>query len=122
MKISDLIDNWPKTIALVVLTAILFWGYSCQPQTSSLVTEGKKIGRAELQIELDTIISTAEFRLADLDRQEQFRDIIFKNAMVMVEGGTLNPVGIMTMLAGLYGLTRGAQDFKNKVKKKSENS
>lgn len=122
MKLSDFIDNWPKAIALVALTAILFWGYGCPPKTPSLITEGKKVTRPELQVELDTIIATAEFRLASLDRQEAFRDIIFKNALLMVEGGTLNPVGIITMLAGIYGITRGGSDLVKKVKKKANSS
>lgn len=121
MKISDLIENWPKAVALIILTAILFWGYGCPPQTTSLLDPTKKITRPELQIELDTIIATAEYRLADLDRQNQFRDIVFKNAMLMVEGGTLNPVGILTMLAGLYGVTRGVKDVKDKIKQKVAN-
>ncbi|MCK5616727.1 hypothetical protein KAR91_83470 [Candidatus Pacearchaeota archaeon] len=119
MKLSDLSVNWPKTIALITLTFLLFWGYGCPSRVPSLVTDGKNITRPELQIELDTIIATAEFRLAELDRQDQFRDIIFKNAMLMVEGGTMNPIGIITLLAGLYGISRGAKDLKDKVKKKT---
>ncbi|MBA7714915.1 hypothetical protein ES703_123947 [subsurface metagenome] len=122
MKLADLVESWPKTFAIIALTVLLFWGYSCQPKVASLITEGKQVGRAELQIELDTIVATAEFRLADLDRQEAFQDLIFKNALVMVETGTLNPVGIITMLAGLYGISRGAKDLKDRVEKKSENS
>lgn len=117
MKLNDFITNWPKTIALIVLTAILFWGYGCPPRVRSLTTPKKMITRPELQIELDTIISTAQYKMADLDKQEQFRDLIFKNALLMIEGGSLNPIGIMTMLAGLYGITRGVKDIKDKVKK-----
>jgi len=122
MKISDLSDNWPKVIALILLTGFLFWGHACQPTVKSLLVPGQKVTRPELQIELDTIIATADFRMADLDRQEAFRDIIFKNATLMIEGGTLNPVGILTLLAGLYGVGRGTSDFVKKVKKKSNNS
>lgn len=122
MKISDLSDNWPKAISIIALTAILFWGYGCPAQVDSLTTAGKKVTRPELQVELDTIIATAEFRLASLNKQDQFRDIIFKNAMIMVEGGALNPVGIITMLAGIYGITRGGSDLVKKVKKKTENA
>lgn len=122
MKLSDLSINWPKTIALITLTVLLFWGYGCPSRVPSLITNGKNITRPELQIELDTIIATAEFRLAELDRQDQFRDIIFKNAMLMVEGGTMNPIGIITLLAGLYGVSRGAKDLKDRVKKKPNNT
>jgi len=122
MKISDLVQNWPKTIALIVLTALLFWGYSCQPQAESLIHPGEKVLRGELQIELDTIIAKAEFRMAELDKQEAFRDLIFQNALLVVETGTMNPAGIITLLAGLYGIARGGQDIKNRIKNKSNNS
>lgn len=122
MKLSDLSTNWPKTVSLIILTGLLFWGYGCPARVPSLITNGKKITRPELQIELDSIVATAGFRMAALDQQEQVRDIIFKNALVMVEGGALNPAGIITLLAGLYGVTRGAKDLKDRVKKKTENS
>jgi len=118
MKFSDLVSNWPKTIAIIALTGFLFWGYGCPARVPSLVDPVKKITRPELQIELDSIIATAEFRLAELDKQEAIRDIIFKNALLMIEGGSLNPVGIMTLFAGLYGLTRGGSDIVKKVKNK----
>lgn len=118
MDFSAIVTDWPKTIAILILTALLFWGYSCQPEVTSLIYPGKKVGRAELQVELDSIISTAEFRLADLDKQEAFRDIIFNNAMLMVETGALNPVGIITMFAGLYGISRGGSDILKRARKK----
>lgn len=117
LKISDFVQNWPKTIAILVLTALLFWGYSCQPQVRSLIHPDQKVTRPQLQVELDTIIATAEFRMADLDRQDAFRDIIFKNALLMVETGTINPLGIITLLTGLYGVTRGVKDVKDRIKK-----
>ncbi len=122
MKFSDLSDNWPKLIALTILTGLLFWGYGCPSKVASLVTNGKKVTRPELQIELDTIIATAEFRLTELAKQDRVRDIIFKNALLMIEGGSLNPLGIITMLAGIYGVTRGGSDLVKKVKKKNSNN
>lgn len=118
MKITELVQNWPKLISIVVLTALLFWGYSCQSEVKSLIKPNEKVTRPELQVELDTIIATAEFRMADLDRQDQFRDIIFKNAMLMVETGTINPIGIITLLTSLYGISRGGSDIVKRVRKK----
>lgn len=122
MKIAELDINWPRTCSLIILTTLLFWGWGCPARVPSLITNGKKVTRPELQIELDTIIATAEFRMAKLDQQDQFRDIIFKNAMLMIEGGTLNPIGIITLLAGLYGVTRGAKDIRDRVKKKTNST
>lgn len=119
MTITNLSADWSKTIALIILTALLFWGFGCPAMTPSLTTPGKRITRPELQIELDSIVATAEFRFADLDKQEQFRDLIFKNALVMVETGTMNPIGILTLLSGLYGLTHAGKKVIKHVKKKT---
>lgn len=122
LKISDIVQNWPKTIALIVLTALLFWGYSCQPQVASLLHPEQKVTRPELQIELDSIIATAEYRLSELAKQEAMQDVIFKNALLMAESGTVNPLGIITLLAGLYGVARGTKDIKDRVTKTSNNT
>lgn len=122
MKILDLVQNWPKTIALIVLTALLFWGYGCPPRVKSLLQPGQMVTRPELQVELHAITETAEFRFADLDQQDAFRDIIFKNVLLSVETGTLNPVGIITLLTSLYGIGRGAKDVKDRIKKNNKNT
>lgn len=119
MTLKNLTDNWPKTIAFTLLTVFLFWGYGCPPRVASLVEPQKKVTRPELQIELDSIIATAEYRLADLEKQEAFRDIIFKNALIMVDGGTLNPIGIITGVAALYGIGTAGKQVKDKIKKKT---
>lgn len=118
MTILDLSANWPKTLALTVLTALLFWGYGCPARTPSLTKPREKVTRPELQIELDSIIATAEYRFADLQKQEQFRDLIFQNVLVMAETGTLNPAGIIFLLTSLYGIGRAGKDVKDRVKKK----
>lgn len=117
MNWKDIIQNWPKTIALIVLTALLFWGYSCQPETKSLLHPGVMVTRPELQIELDSIVATAEYRMAELDQQEAFQNLIFQNALVVFETGTMNPAGIITLLLGLYGATRMVKDTKDRIKK-----
>lgn len=106
--------------SLTICTLLLFWGYGCPPQTKSLLHNGKKVTRPELQIELDTIVATAEMRMLDLDQQDHVRDIVFKNALLMVEGGTLNPLGILTGMAGMYGLFAGVKNTATAIKKKRE--
>ncbi|GAI36057.1 unnamed protein product [marine sediment metagenome] len=119
MNWKDIIQNWPKTIALIVLTALLFWGHACQPEVRSLIYPSVKVTRPELQIELDSLIATAQYRMADLDQQEAFRDLIFQNALVVFETGTMNPAGIITLLLGLYGATRMVKDTKDRIVKKA---
>lgn len=115
MKLNGIVENWPKAIALLALTGFLFWGWACPPRVESLNTPDRKVTRPELQIELDTIIATAEYRLAELDKQQAVRDLVFQNALQMAENGGINPMGVITLLAGIYGITRGVQDVKNRV-------
>jgi len=117
MKLTDLSTNWSMTLALITLTGLLFWGYGCPARVPSLIEPAKKVTRPELQIELDSIIATAKFRMADLDKQEQIRDLVFKNALVMVESGTVNPAGIITLLAGIYGIVHAGKHLKERVEK-----
>ena len=54
--------------------------------------------------------------MADLDKQEQLRAIILQNALILVQGNPLNPVGIITAIAGIYGATQAGKNVKNGVK------
>jgi hypothetical protein len=122
MILKNISANWPKTFSLLVLTALLFWGYGCPAKTVSLLDPQQRVTRPELQIELDTLIASAEYRMAELEKQDRFRDLIFDNALVMVESGSLNPAGILTLLAGLYGVAHGVKDIKNRLKPKPSDS
>jgi len=116
MKINEIIPNIPKSIAIAILMTLLLWAWGCPPRVESLFVPQKQVTRPELQIELDTITATAMYRLAELDKQDAMRDVIFKNALMIVETGSINPIGIMTLLAGLYGITRGTKDIKDRIK------
>lgn len=118
MTTQKLKDNWPTYAIMVMANILLLTLVSCPPTTESLLVDGKKITRPELQLELDTIIGTAELRLADLDRQQQIRDLILNNALIMIETGTFNPFGMATALFAFYGLATGVNTAKNKLIKK----
>ena len=109
-------------ISIIVCFSFLLYVYGCEPKTKSLLDSCKLVNRKELQIELDMFINTAKVRMADLDKQEALRNIILQNALVIVEGQPFNPVGILTGLAAIYGITQGGRNVtkvvKNGVKKK----
>ncbi|GAI67850.1 unnamed protein product, partial [marine sediment metagenome] len=65
-------------------------------------------------------------RMADLDRQEQLRAVILQNALILVQGQPFNPLGLITGVAALYGITQAGQNTvkvaKNiKAKRKANN-
>jgi hypothetical protein len=93
----------------------------CQARTQSLSDPKRLVSRGELQIELSNVLATAELRMADLDKQEAIRSLILQNALVLASGGTLNPVGIISAIAAVYGIATAGQKvvstFSNGIKK-----
>ena len=115
--------NW-KAILIGVTTVLLMLFYiGCQARTQSLSDPKRLVSRGELQIELNNVLATAELRMADLDKQEAIRSLILQNALVLASGGTLNPVGIISAIAAVYGLATAGQKvvntFSNGIKKNS---
>lgn len=101
--------------ALVVIGFVIF-AFGCEPKTTSLLTPSMNVNRQELQLELDNIMALARLRLVDLDKQEEFRAIILQNALVLVQGQPLNPLGIITAIASIYGFTQGSRNITKVVK------
>lgn len=113
--------NW-KAILIGITTVLLMMFYiGCQARTKSLSDPKRLVSRGELQIELNNVLATAELRMADLDKQEAIRSLILQNALVLASGGTLNPVGIISAIAAVYGIATAGQKvvstFSNGIKK-----
>lgn len=102
--------QWIKTnhktiITGIVTIAICLWVYACDSQVKSLDGSGTLVNRAELQLELDTFIGSAQLRMLDLDRQDAFREIIIQNSLLLVQGQPFNALGLLTSIFGVYGVT-----------------
>lgn len=110
-------EHLTSLFIIVIAVGFAFYIQGCPPKVPSLIDDTTPVTRQELQLELDTIIQTAEFRMADLQRQEDFRAIILQNALILVQGQPLNPLGILTGIAALYGISQTA----SKVTKAAKN-
>lgn len=108
--------NWTLLIAGLFAFGFMFYGYGCEPRVRSLVDRDKMVNRQELQLELDQFIGFAQLRMTDLDKQEQLRAIILQNALILVQGQPLNPVGIITAIAAVYGAMQGSKNVTKVVK------
>lgn len=106
-------------LIITVLTCILFafYAYGCEPKVTSLTDKTMTVNRQELQLELNQIIETAKLRLASLDQQDQFRAIVLQNALILVQGQPLNPLGILSGIAAIYGIMAGSSNITKVVKK-----
>lgn len=107
-----------KTVLVTILTCIVFtfYCYACEPRVRSLTDRDRLVNRQELQLELDQFIGMAQLRVADLDKQEQLRAIILQNALILVQGQPLNPVGIITAVAAVFGAMQGGLQITKGVK------
>ncbi|GAH68726.1 unnamed protein product [marine sediment metagenome] len=106
------------TILVTTLTCIAFmlYCYGCEPKVRSLIDRDQLINRQELQLELDQFIGMAQLRMADLDKQDNLRAIILQNALILVQGQPFNPLGILTAIASVYGITQAGKNVTNVVK------
>ncbi len=108
--------QWTIIFTALVTVGIVLFVYGCEPKTRSLIDTSKQVNRQELQLELDQIIGLAQLRMVDLDKQEQFRAVILQNALILVQGHPYNPLGIITAIAGIYGVMQGSRNVTNVVK------
>jgi len=118
--------HWQSIMIVLVTIGFVIFMYGCEPKVKSLNHSGQFVTRAELQLELETLMTLAEIRVADLDRQQALRNLILQNALILAAGQPLNPVGILTAVAALYGIGTASknitQTVKTAVKKKDNNN
>lgn len=112
--------NWLKQNYNVVITFLLTMGtglflYSCESKVLSIDGSNKLVTRAELNFELTNFMKLAELRMVQLDQRDELRNFILQNAMVLLEGQPLNPLGIITGIAALYGVTTAGGSAVKKV-------
>jgi len=110
-------NHWPSLAAILFGVFMIYFGYGCESQVHSLNHDNKLVTRQELNYELNQLLALAELRKADLDKQDHIRTIILDNALILVQGGQANPLGIITAIAGLYGFTQGTKNVGQVVKK-----
>ena len=66
-------ENHSATIASLVCIGFLYWGYGCESKCQSIIDPSVKVTRAELAIEVDTLIAKAKARSDELDRQDEIK-------------------------------------------------
>jgi len=114
--------NWitkhkPVLVTVLVTVCFALYCYGCESKTESLNSTKKQVTRQELQIELESIINLSQIRFADLDRQDELKTMILQNALVIVQGQPFNPLGILTGIATLYGVSQAGSNITKTVKK-----
>lgn len=103
-------------IAVLVTVGFLLYAYGCEPRVHSPLDKSRLINRQELQLELEQFISKVEILVADLDKQERLRALVLQNALALASGQPINPVGILTGVATIYGVSQAGRNATRAVK------
>lgn len=91
--------------SIVIVAAALVWIYGCESKVMSLKYPGQRVNRAELMLELETIVSEAELRIADLDKKDALKEAVFNIAVTAAKSGTVNPVSVALTLGNILGIS-----------------
>lgn len=117
----DTIKRWIRhnqsmTIGIVLALTFSFWFFGCQSKTKSLIDPTIQVTEDELNIEYTSELSrlesemqvlkqTTEVRLQDLKRQDKFKQALFENAVLIAETGNPNPLGLLSLLGTIFGIS-----------------
>lgn len=93
-----------ESIAIVIAAGLLFWFYGCESKVPSIKNPERLVTRAVLKMEIDSILQMGEYRYNQLDQQDAIKDALLANAMLVASGGTVNPVAVITGIAGILGI------------------
>lgn len=110
--------HWQTTCTIIICVFLCIWAYGCQPTVPSMTDPSRRVTRAELQLELEQLQSLFEIRNKSLEDQEQLRQLVMQNVLLIAQTGTINPLGLITAVLGFYGAVSATRDTKNLVKKK----
>lgn len=105
-------------IILIVIVTVTFglFAYACEPKEPSLLNRGVKVTRSEFDVELNQLLALADLRIVGFEKQERIRAIILQNAMVLVQGQPVNPIGILTGIASIYGIAQATKKTTGVIK------
>ena len=117
MTLSPTLAKYGKSgLVLVAAVTLIVWVYGCQPKVPSLIDGRRPVTRAELQLELTTLQKRFEIRSATLEQKEAIRRLIAENVLLMAQSGQINPLGILTGIAALYGVGSAGTTAARKIK------
>jgi len=111
-----------QVVAVVVVTLFIIYCQSCQSTCNSLIESDRKVTRGELQAEVDLILARAKDRVRSLDDQDAVKLAIAENAALFSQTGTVNPLGLLTTVLGIFGFGAVVDNMRRRKEEKTNNS
>lgn len=108
-----------QSIAILVIAAFFLWFYGCESKVRSLANPQLQVTRTSLEAEVDFYLAQAEIRFRDLDRMDEFKRVLVEKTLLIAEGGTVNPYGIIATIIGILGIGATVDNVRKRVEIKT---
>ena len=99
-------------LAVVVVLALGAWLVGCESTVQSPFDPDKQVTRAQLQNDWEGYAKDMELAIADLDKQDLFKQKLFEVGVLFAQGGTVNPLGAGITLLGILGIGAAGDNLK----------
>lgn len=104
-KVLETLRHYQGTVAAVVICVLLVvWGLGCAVTTTSPFDPSKKVTARELDVEVNAYADRTVLAYEDIKRKEQIRATILEAGLAYAQGGGINPLGVISTLAGIVGV------------------
>jgi len=113
-------DKFFIFLALTLAQIFIFWAYGCEPKTTSMLDPERKVDRSELTAELEILLARHGGRIKDLDRQVEIRNVLLEQSLIIAQGGTVNPFGVITAALAILGIGTTADDIRLRRERKKQ--
>ena len=99
-------------LAVVVVLALGVWLVGCESTVQSPFNPDKQVTRVQLQNDWEGYAKDMELAIADLDKQDLFKQKLFEVGVLFAQGGTVNPLGAGITLLGILGIGAAGDNLK----------
>ena len=96
----------------VVVIVLGVWLVGCESKVRSPFNPNIIVTRPQLTLAWEKYAGDVELAMADLDRQDLFKQKLFEIGMLAAQGGTINPLGAGVTLLGILGIGAVADNRK----------
>lgn len=103
-------------IPIAVAIVLCIYAYGCEPKTRSLLDPRNQVTGLELKMEMESLIAQLQLREIDLERKMYIRDIILQQGLIITQTGAVNPIGIITSILAILGVTATVDDIRLRKK------
>lgn len=90
--------------SIIVSVIIIGYAYGCQAEVQSPFDTWKMVTRPQLEIEVQKYAATISLAYADLQKQEEVKNLIVNAGLAYAQGEGINPVGLIATVMGILGI------------------